>query len=120
MHALAMRKDWTYVELGVSKGSCWLCERFLDQMRRFKVTFLVSHFHGKLQPGWTCPAGVAQSDRDMVEGVVRHSLQEIIERVLNRRRSDSFPHIGSDAGVSNRAPDDIVGDDLGWVNGEGV
>lgn len=117
MHALAMHKEWTYVEIGVSKGSCWLCEQFLDQM---PLNFLVSHFHGKLQPGWTCPVGVAQSDRDIVEGAVGHSLQEVIERVLNRRRSDSFPHAGSDDEVSNSVPDGIVADDLGWVNGAEV
>lgn len=117
MHALAMRKDWTYVEIGVSKGSCWLCEQFLDHMRRFNVTFLVSNFHGKLQPGWTCPPGVAESDKEAVACFVGEAVLEIIERVLNRRRSDSFPHAASDDGASKTLPDSPVVDDLGWVSG---
>lgn len=88
----------------------------MDQMRSFKLNFLVSRFHRKLQPGWTCPAAVAQSDRELAEGIVGEALQEIIEWVLNRRRSDSCPHSVSDDEVSNNVPDGLVLDDVGWVN----
>lgn len=73
MHAPGMRKEWKYVEIGVSNG-CWLCEQFLDQMERLEVDFLVSHFHSKLQPGCTCPVGVAQLDRHLLEGIIRQAL----------------------------------------------
>lgn len=55
------------------------------------VEFLVSGFHGKLQPGWTCPPLAKQHEREIVETLVADALGEIIERTLNRRRSDSFP-----------------------------
>lgn len=116
MHALGMGKDWTYVEIGVSKGCCWLCQQFLAQLRRSKVNFLVSRFHGKLQAGWTFPPTVGDLDRVLVEGVVGHALQEIVERVLNRRRSDSFPHSESEDEIEESQPED-GDDDLGWVNG---
>lgn len=60
---------------------------------------------------------MAESDRSVVEGAVGDALLEIIERVLNRRRSDSFPHAVSDDEVGSGVPDSLVVDDLGWVNG---
>lgn len=44
MHAIAMKKEWKYVEIGVSKGSCWLCEKFLGLVRTYNLQFLVSNF----------------------------------------------------------------------------
>lgn len=41
MHAIAMKKEWKYVEIGVSKGSCWLCEKFLGLVRTPNLQFLV-------------------------------------------------------------------------------
>lgn len=115
MHALAMRRDWTYVELGISKGSCWLCEKFLAYLKCYKVNFLVSRFHGKLQPGWTCPRGVSAEDDVVVANIVGEALQEIIERVLNRRRSDSFPLPGGE--LENVGREGFSDDDFEWFAG---
>lgn len=115
MHALAMCKDWSYVEIGVSKGCFWLCEKFLDHLRARGLQFLVTGFHGKLQPGWMCPPTASAQDGDAVAALVADALKEIVERVLNRRRSDSFPHAESDGeskGVGRVQYDD---DDLQWM-----
>lgn len=115
MHALALRKDWAYVEIGVSKGSCWMCEKFLAHIRTRGLQFLVTGFHGKLQPGWMCPPNASPQDSDAVAARVGDALKEIIEHVLNRRRSDSFPHADSDGeskGVGRVGYDD---DDLQWM-----
>lgn len=120
MHALSTHKERSYIEIGVSGGSCWLCGQFLTRLRRGAVCFLVSNFNVKLQPGWTCPPDAAREDRVEVEGVVGAALLEIVERVLNRRRSDSFPHALSDDEVAASIQDCLVTDDLGWVNGAAV
>lgn len=77
--------------------------------------FLVSNFHGKLQPGWTCPASVGGMVRDSVEGIVRDAVREILEKVLNRRRSDSFPHDESDGEKKRNVRDGYKDDDLDWL-----
>lgn len=115
MHAIALHKDWTFVELGISKGSCWLCERFLAHLRCYKVQFLVSGFHGKLQPGWTCPPGATAEDKEAAEMVVGDALKEIIERVLNRRRSDSFPLVAG--AEENTGREGFNDDDFTWLAG---
>lgn len=77
------------------------------------MQFLVTGYHGKLQPGWVCPPDASPQDSDVVAALVGNALKEIIKRVLNRRRSDSFPHAESDAEKSaGRAGFD---DDLEWV-----
>lgn len=55
---------------------------------------------------------VRRQDTDAVVALVRDALKEIIEHVLNRRRSDSFPHAESDGGVGRVGYDD---DDLQWM-----
>lgn len=105
MYMILMRPDWNYIELGVSKGSCWMCEKLLQHLHQSRGTnFLVSNFHGKLQSGWVCPPLVVgvldiagQSSR-----IVAAALEEIIEHSHNRRRSDSFPRLEAD---STGAPD---------------
>lgn len=115
MHALNMRRDWKFIELGVSKGSCWLCEKFLRVgLAARGVEFLVSGFHGKLQPGWTCPPLATQHEREIVETLVADSLGEIIERTLNRRRSDSFPLAEMDGPGQSGVEDPATDDDFLW------
>jgi hypothetical protein len=96
-------KHWHQIEIGLSKGSCWLCEKFLLELQlHHRVQFLVSNFRGKLQAGWMWPP-LCRDDavRATVEKYVADELEEIVERTQNRRRSDSFPRTGSD-GVSGR------------------
>lgn len=118
MHAIAMHCEWKFVELGISKGSCWLCEKFMHNvLAPHGVKFLVSYFHGKLQPGWTCPPLTAPHEETMIETVISDVLGEIVERTLNRRRSDSFP-LAEIAGAGKGPVLEVsVEDDLLWLEG---
>lgn len=117
MHAISMNREWKYVELGVSKGSCWLCEKFLDLVTpNGKVQFLVSGFHGKLQPGWLCPPLAAPLERTMIELVVSDALAEIVERTLNRRRSDSFPLEEIDGPLQSAVEEVFSEHDISWLD----
>lgn len=116
LHALGLRRDWKSVELGVSKGSCWLCEKFLRGVLAARgVEFLLSGFHGKLQPGWTCSPLATPRERALVHTLVADALGEIIERTLNRRRSDSFPLAEVDGPGQSAVEDVVTDDDLLWL-----
>lgn len=112
-----MKKQWNYVEIGVSKGSCWLCEKFLGLVRTHNLQFLVSNFHGKLQPGWTCPVSTGEDERGRMERLVAEALEEIVERTLNRRGSDSFPLAEIDEESQSGGDDGLTDDDLSWLLG---
>ena len=48
------------VKIGVSKQTCWLCQRYLEFLERNlnpEVKFIVSGFQGKIHAGWKPPAG---------------------------------------------------------------
>lgn len=100
MYMISTHPDWNYIELGVSKGSCWMCEKLLDHLHQSRGTnFLVSNFHGKLQAGWVCPPQDvgAQDVAGQSRRIVAAALEEIIEHAHNRRRSDSFPRLEADS-----------------------
>lgn len=68
MFMASLPRSWEFVEIGWSKGLCWLCERYLALDTRLQ--FHVSNVHGKLQPGWTIPpGGDAQVDACVVEAI---------------------------------------------------
>lgn len=118
IHAIAMHREWKYVELGISKGSCWMCQKFIhDVLAPHGVKFLVSYFHGKLQPGWMCPPLAAPHERKVMERLVSDTLMEIIERTLNRRRSDSFPLAETDWPGEGAVKEVAASDDLSWLGG---
>lgn len=89
-------RPWEFVEIGCSKGSCWLCERYLEQDTRLK--FHVSNVHGKLQPGWKMPGpprGDAMVEAQVMEAI-NDQLEEVLLRAIGNRRTDSEPRSESD------------------------
>lgn len=61
-----MSRSKNFVEIGLSKGCCWLCEQFLDALSRQEknVVIKVSRNQGKIHAGWgmpdTTPSSVAE------------------------------------------------------------
>lgn len=94
MYMAALSRPWEYVEIGCSKSSCWLCERYLSFDTRLK--FHVSNVHGKLQPGWTIPYnGEVHVNAQVVE-MIEDELEEVILRVVGSKTGDSEPRSPSD------------------------
>lgn len=95
MFMASLSRPWEFVEIGCSKGSCWLCEQYLGLDTRLK--FHVSNVHGKLQPGWTIPpGGDVQVDTQVVESI-GDEFEEIVLRAVGSKRGDSEPRSGSDS-----------------------
>lgn len=92
----SLDRSWEFVEIGCSKGSCWLCEMYLRQESRLK--FHVSNVHGKLQAGWTLPPGGDETGREFMRQLVDDEVQEILLKSENSRRGDSHPRSGSESG----------------------
>jgi hypothetical protein len=71
-----------------------------------KMKVVVTGYQGKMHSGWTCPPlGPLDAQLKMVN-LVKHEMDEILESVVRRRRSDSFPRYSS-------ADDDDVDDEMG-------
>jgi hypothetical protein len=48
------------VDIGISKYSCWFCQRYLELLMSVaKTRFVVAGYQGKLQAGWMPPNGPA-------------------------------------------------------------
>lgn len=62
-----------------------------------------------------CPPDATRQDSDAVVALVADALKEIIEHVLNRRRSDSFPHAESDGESKRVGRVGYDDDDLQWM-----
>jgi hypothetical protein len=51
----------TFINIGISKYSCWLCEKYLELLVQNESGFTpdmkvaVSGYQGKIQSGWTVP-----------------------------------------------------------------
>lgn len=95
MHMVALQRPWEFVEIGCSKGSCWLCERYLSLDSRLQ--FHVSNVHGKLQPGWTIPPGGDSKVNAQVVESVGDELEEIVLRAVGNTPGDSEPRSSSDS-----------------------
>jgi hypothetical protein len=85
-------------EIGTSKRSCWLCEKYLefliqsdsDSTPTSSTRFIVSGYQGKVHSGWKPPNGPTKALRSII-GLLRHEMDEILESVARKRQSDSFP-----------------------------
>jgi OTT_1508-like deaminase len=85
-------------EIGISKRSCWLCQRYLeflvepdsDLAPTQPSRFIVSGYQGKIHSGWQPPVGPEKAARRMV-GLITHEMDEILEGMARTNRSDSFP-----------------------------
>ena len=63
------------------------------------MRFIVTGYQGKIQAGWVPPLHGPPSAHNNIVGLLKHEMDEILESVERKRRSDSFPReLGPDAG----------------------
>jgi hypothetical protein len=82
-----------FIGIGISKYSCWLCEKYIEflvQSNAF-VRFTVAGYQGKIQSGWKPPSHGPPSARSSMTELLKHEMDEILDTVERKRRSDSFP-----------------------------
>lgn len=68
------------------------------------LKFHVSNVHGKLQPGWTIPAGGDQGSKQYILTLVDDEMQEVLHRIRNSTKSDSGPRSASDSDEEKKVP----------------
>jgi len=86
-----------YFEIGVSKHSCWFCEKYLEYFVQsssgfhLKMKVLMTGYQGKLHPGWKLPANGPLNAAIKMNDLLRREMDEILKRVEQERMSDSGP-----------------------------
>lgn len=92
LRALDLQCAPTTITIGVSKRVCWLCEQYLDHLSHSQnVRILVSEYQGKIHAGWRIPECTPENVKAKMHVLVDEEVTEIRERIINRRKSDSFP-----------------------------
>ena len=81
----------TFVEIGISKHSCWLCQKYLEFLSAWRLWFVIAGFQGKIHPGWRPPPSGPPNTLSRMVGLLRQEMDEILESVNRKRRSDSYP-----------------------------
>lgn len=84
VYLTSLHRNWNSVEIGCSKASCWLCEKFLH--RQPKWTFRVSNINGKLKPGWTFPTGASEMAKQYVNQRMGGELQGVLFKAHKHNR----------------------------------
>lgn len=80
------------IKIGVSKRICWLCEQYLDFLSESKgVKILTSEYQGKIHSGWRVPRCTPEDVKMKMHTLVHEEIAEIRGRIINRKKSDSFP-----------------------------
>jgi hypothetical protein len=83
--------DQRAVEIGISKHSCWLCQKYLEFLSAWNFKFIIGGYQGKIHAGWKPPPdGPDDAHRSMI-GLLKEEMDEILANAKPRRRSDSFP-----------------------------
>ena len=79
-------------DIGISKRTCWLCQRYLNFLgQSCGMRFVVSKYHGKIYPGWKPPPDGSPKAFKRIVRLLEQEIDEILETVWQRRYSDSFP-----------------------------
>lgn len=103
VYLASLGHNWANVEIGCSKGSCWLCELYLRH-EQSGLAFHVRNVHGKLQPGWTMPQGGDPTAEQHLRTLVEGEMVEVLHKAQNTKRGDSQPRSESDE-EERRAPE---------------
>ena len=95
------------LEIGISKRSCWLCQQFLGSLSKCMASrILVSENQGKVHSGWAMPPRTPESVKEEMCGLIDWEIHDIRERVIARRRSDSFPNSDREGETSEFSDDE--------------
>lgn len=79
------------VEVGISKGLCWLCQQFLKSLaslRNFRVA--CTQNQGKIHVDWIMPTASPPKVADVMKDIIEREIIDVREGILARRRGDSF------------------------------
>jgi OTT_1508-like deaminase len=99
-------------EIGVSKACClWCCEYMhLLNARFHKPKIKVRATHGKQPDGWRIPESGPPGLVGLMKDRIASQMDDVIERILRRRRSDSneLPDIGPMGEVPEEDPDHLL------------
>lgn len=80
------------VEIGISKYSCWLCEKYFALLlSHLQIQVVVTGYHGKVPAGWRLPPDGDTRVLNGMADLLRREIDEILAATEKRRRSDSNP-----------------------------
>ena len=88
-----------FVEIGVSKLSCWLCEKYMEFLMQSSgfngLKLVVTGYQDKIHAGWMPPPNGPINALCSIANLVRGELDEVSANVERELRSDSFPRVSS-------------------------
>jgi hypothetical protein len=95
------RKRPKFMEIGISKYSCWLCEMYLELLVQSESGFIadmklaVSGYQGKIQAGWRIPPNGPFNVTCRMGALLGCEMDAILENAEREHSSDSFPRYSS-------------------------
>ena len=97
------------IEIGVSKACCEWCCQYLNLLASAypQHSILVRASHGKQPDGWMMPPNGPKSIARQMTRLIEESIDKVIWKINNRRRSDSneLPSFTTGADVEARGRD---------------
>ena len=92
LHALNSPSEPRTIEIGVSKGLCCLCQKFVKYLNvAGLIQVFVSQNQGKIHAGWRMPPDTPSGIEFQMRNLVEREIEELRASTINHRRSDSFP-----------------------------
>ena len=89
-----MTRSKHFMEIGISKGCCWLCEQYLDTLSRQdkRMVVEVSKYQRNIHPGWGIPHKTPSSVAETMLQIINRQLFHMREnaRYHSMSMSDSF------------------------------
>lgn len=82
-----MKSKKHLMQMGVSKGCCWLCEQFLDTLSRQdpQIIVEVTQNQGKIHSGWGMPDETPPAVAEKMLKIIEHKMCNIQSEVLAHR-----------------------------------
>jgi hypothetical protein len=99
-----LRDEGGFIEVGISKSACWLCQKFFELLREHtNINVLYSTNHGKIYSGWRCPGSDGTVEDDKLAATLYTKMEILLDDEINtifnivekRRRRDSDPALAS-------------------------
>jgi hypothetical protein len=71
------------IEIGISKGPCWLCQQYIEQLDRLHhLRIVTTQNQGKIYAGWTVPPNTSDALRGAVQDIIQREVVDLREAVL--------------------------------------
>ncbi len=106
------------IEIGVSKGICWLCQHYMERLAlHHHVRIQVSRYQGKCHAGWDIPPGTPEPVEQWMRQKINFEINDIREQISRRRKLDSF--LDADRAELQPTDDMFMSDFLLWEPEQG-